>query len=84
MLIVTGEQIAKCSIPAGSPKFTVVVEFAKLGALVRGGGEGVEDALLLHEAGAQADALTWVLLTQTPDRSGPCDFDVLDKTYYFL
>ena len=84
MLIVTGEKIAKCSIPAGSPKFTVVVEFAKLGALVRGGGEGVEDALLLHEAGAQADALTWVLLTQTPDRSGPCDFDVLDKTYYFL
>ena len=73
MLIVAGEQIAKCSIPAGSPKFTVVVEFAKLGALVRGGGEGVEDALLLHEAGAQADALTGVLLTQASDGMG-CRF----------
>ena len=68
MLIVTGEQIAKCSIPAGSPKFTVVVEFAELRALVRGGGEGVEDALLLHVAGSQADSLAGVFLAQASER----------------
>ena len=71
MLIVTGEKIAKCSIPAGSPELTVVVELAELGALVRGGGVGVEDAVLLHEAGAQTDALTGVRLAQasgTKDR----------------
>ena len=76
--------MTQCSIPACSPEVAIVVHLAKLGAPVRGGGVGVEDAVLLHKAGAQADALTWVLLTQTPDRSGPCDFDVLDKTYYFL
>ena len=70
MLIVTSEQMTQCSIPSGSPKLTVVVQLAKLGALVRGGGEGVEDALLLHEAGAQADALTGVLLTQASDGMG--------------
>ena len=62
MLILTGEKMAKCPIPPGSPEFTVVVELAELGALVRGGGISVEDAVLLHEAGAQTDALTGVRL----------------------
>ena len=64
MLIVTGEKIAKCSIPAGSPELTVVVELTEHGALVRGGGVGVEDAVLLHKAGAQTDALTGVRLAR--------------------
>ena len=64
MLIVTGEKMAKCPIPPGPPELTVVVELAELGALVRGGGVGVEDAVHLHEAGAQTDALTGVRLAQ--------------------
>ena len=56
--------MAKCSIPASPPEVAVVVQLAEDGALVRGGGEGVEDALLLHDAGAQADALAGVLLAQ--------------------
>ena len=68
MLIVTSEQMTQCSIPSGSPKLTVVVQLAKLGALVREGGEGVEDDLLLHKTGAQADALTGVLLAQASDK----------------
>ena len=47
---------------------TVVVHLAKGVALARGYGVGVEDALLLHPAGAQADALTGVLLAQAPDK----------------
>ena len=62
--------MALCSIPACLPELTVVVHVAKLGAPVGGGGVGVEDAVLLHQAGTQADALTGVLLTQAPDRSG--------------
>ena len=62
MLIVTGEQITQCSVPASSPKLAEAVDLAKVGALVRGGREGVEDALLFHVAGAQADALAGVLL----------------------
>ena len=57
MLIVTGEQITECSIPTGSPKLTVVVDLTKLGALAGVDREGVDDALLLQIAGAQADAL---------------------------
>ena len=68
MLIVTGEQIAKRSIPASSPKQAVVVDLTELEALVGEGGVGVEDALLLYQAGAQADALTWVLLAQASER----------------
>ena len=68
MLIVTSEQMTQCSIPSSSPKLTVAVQLAKLGALVREGGEGVEDDLLLHETGAQADALTGVLLAQASDK----------------
>ena len=68
MLIVISEQMTQCSILSGSPKLTVVVQLAKLGALVREGGEGVEDDLLLHETGAQADALTGVLLAQASDK----------------
>ena len=68
MLIVTSEQMTQCSIPSGSPKLTVVVQLAKLGALVREGGEGVEDDLLLHVTGAQADALTGVLLARASDK----------------
>ena len=64
MLIVTGEKMAKCSIPASSPELTVAGEFTEPGALVRGEGEGVEDAVHLHEAGAQTDALTGVGLAQ--------------------
>ena len=56
--------MAKCPIPPGPPELTVVVELAELGALVRGGGVGVEDAVLLQEAGAQTDALTGVRLAQ--------------------
>ena len=56
--------MAECPIPPGSPELTVVVELTELGALVRGGGVGVEDAVLLHEAGAQTDALTGVCLAQ--------------------
>ena len=48
--------------------FTVVVHLAKGGALARGYGVGVEDALLLQQAGAQADALAWVLLAQASER----------------
>ena len=71
MFIVTGEKIAKCPIPLGSPKQAIVVYLTELGALVRGGGVGVEDAVLLQEAGAQTDALTGVRLAQasgTKDR----------------
>ena len=62
--------MAQCSILLGSPEFTVVVHLAKLGALLRVGGVGVEDAVLLHPTGAQADALAGVLLTQAPDKVG--------------
>ena len=68
MLIITGEQIAKRSVPLGSPKPAVVVDLAKLGTLVRGGGVGVDDALLLNDAGAQADVLAGVLLAQASER----------------
>ena len=67
MLIVTGEQITKCSIPTSSPKLTVVVDLTKLGALVGVGGEGVEDGVLLHLAGAQADVLAGVLLAKASE-----------------
>ena len=67
MLIVTGEQITECSIPTSSPKLTVVVDLTKLGALVGVGGEGVEDGVLLHLAGAQADVLAGVLLAQATE-----------------
>ena len=67
MLIVTGEQITECSIPTSSPKLTVVVDLTKIGALVRVGGVGVEDGVLLHLAGAQADVLAGVLLAQASD-----------------
>ena len=67
MLIVTGEQITECSIPTGSPKLTVVVDLTKIGALLRVGGVGVEDGVLLHLAGAQADVLAGVLLAQASD-----------------
>ena len=59
--------MAKCSIPASPPEVAVVVQLAEDGALVRGGGEGVQDALLLHDAGAQADALAGVLLAQASE-----------------
>ena len=73
------------SIPASSPEQTVVLELAKLGALVRGEGVGFQDALLLHGAGAQADSLAGVLLTQAPGRSrlqgekckGNCNFIII-------
>ena len=64
MLIVTGEQITECSIPTASPKLTVVVDLTKIGALLRVGRVGVEDGVLLHLAGAQADVLAGVLLAQ--------------------
>ena len=62
--------MAECSIPPGSPELTVVVHLAKLGALLRVGRVGVEDAVLLDPTGAQADALAGVLLAQAPDRLG--------------
>ena len=43
--------MTQCSIPACSPEVAIVVHLAKLGAPVRGGGVGVEDAVLLHKAG---------------------------------
>ena len=64
MLIVSGEQKAERSLPAGSPELAVAVDLAKLGALVRGRKVGVDDALLLQDTGAQADALARVLLAQ--------------------
>ena len=70
MLIVAAEQMAECSIPPGLPELAVVIELAKLGALVRAGRVGLDDASLLHHAGAQAGALAWVLLTQAPDKVG--------------
>jgi len=66
MLIVTGEQVTQGTVPSCSPELTVVIDLTKLGALVRAGGVGVEDAALSHVAGAQADALTGVLLAKTP------------------
>ena len=70
MLVVAAEEMALCSVPASSPEQTVVLELAKLGALVGWEGVGFQDALLLHGAGAQADALAGVLLTQAPGRVG--------------
>ena len=58
--------MALCSIPACFPEQAVVIDLAKLGALVRRAGVGVDDALLLHIAGAQADPLAGVLLSQAP------------------
>ena len=68
MLIVAAEQMAECSIPPGLPELAVVIELAKLGALVRTGRVGFDDASLLDQAGAQADALAGVLLAQAPDK----------------
>ena len=62
--------MALCSIPACFPEQAVVIDLAKLGALVRREGVGVDDALLLHIAGAQADPLAGVLLSQAPGREG--------------
>ena len=67
MLIVTSKQITERSIPTSSPKLTVVVDLTKIGALLRVGGVGVEDGVLLHLAGAQADVLAGVLLAQASD-----------------
>ena len=71
MLVITGEQVTQGTVPSCPPELAVVIDVAELGALVRGGGVGVEDAVLLHEAGAQTDALTGVRLAQasgTKDR----------------
>ena len=62
--------MAECSILLSSPELTVVIHLAKLGTLLRVGGVGVEDAVLLHVTGAQGDALAGVLLAQAPDRVG--------------
>ena len=62
--------MAEGPIPPGSPELTVVVHLAKLGALLRVGRVGVEDAVLLNPTRAQADALAGVLLTQAPDKVG--------------
>ena len=72
MLIVTDEQITECSIPTSSPKLTVVVDLTKIGALVGVGGEDVEDGVLLHVTGAQADVLARVLLAQASERVVDC------------
>ena len=72
MLIVTGKQITQCSIPASFPELTVVINFAKLGALVRFGREGVEDHVLPHITGAQADVLTRIFLTQASGEIDVC------------
>ena len=80
MLIITGEQITKRSVPPCSPKPAVVVDLAELGALVRGGGEDVEDALLIHDAGAQADALARVLLAQASERIN-CRMEIVAQDY---
>ena len=72
MLIVTGEQITECSIPTSSPKLTVVVDLTKIGALVGVGGEDVEDGVLLHGTGVQADVLARVLLAQASERVVDC------------
>ena len=66
MLVVTGEQVTQGTVPSCSPELRVVIDLTKLGALLRACGVGVEDAVLGHVAGAQGDALTGVLLTQTP------------------
>ena len=66
MLVVTGEQVTQGTVPSCSPELAVVIDLAELGALVGAGGVGVEDAVLCNLAGAQGDALTGVLLTQTP------------------
>ena len=78
-LIVTGEQIAKCSIPPGPPEHAAVINVTELGALVRGGGVGVDDALLLHQAGAQADALAGVLLAQASDTMDRIECNLLHQ-----
>ena len=70
MLIVAAEQMAKCSIPACPPVLAVVVELAKLGALVRADGVGFQDAFRLHRAGTQAHSFAGVLLAKAPDREG--------------
>ena len=66
MLVVTGKQVTQGTVPSCSPELTVVIDLTELGALVRAGGVGVEDAALGHVAGAQGYALTWVLLAKTP------------------
>ena len=70
MLVVTGEQVTHGTVPSCLPELTVVIDFAELGALGRVGSVGVEDAVLRHLAGAKGDALTGVLLTQTPSDKG--------------
>jgi len=52
MLVVTGEQVTQGTVPSCSPELTVVIDLTELGALVRAGGVGVEDAVLGHVAGA--------------------------------
>ena len=79
LLIVTGEQIAKCSIPPGPPEHAAVINMTESGALVRGGGVGVDDALLLHQAGAQADALAGVLLAQASDTMDRIECNLLHQ-----
>ena len=79
MPVVADQQVTECSIPAGSPELTVVVHATKLGALVRAGGVGVEDALLLHQAGAQADALAGVLLAQASDTMDRIECNLLHQ-----
>ena len=71
--------MAKCPIPTSSPELTVVIELTELGALVRGGGVGVDDALLLHQAGAQADALAGVLLAQASDTMDRIECNLLHQ-----
>ena len=66
MLVITGEQVTHGTVPSCFPELAVVIDVAELGALVRVGSVGVEDAVLGNLAGAQGDALTGVLLTQTP------------------
>ena len=66
MLVGTGEQVTQGTVPSCPPELAVVIDVAELGALVRVGSVGVEDAVVGHLAGAQADALTGVLLAQTP------------------
>ena len=66
MLVITGEQVTQGTVPSCFPELAVVIDVAELGALVRVGSVGVEDAVVGHLAGAKGDALTGVLLAQTP------------------
>ena len=57
-------------------KFTIIID----SVTVRRGGEGVDDALPLHDAGPLADALAGVFLAQATERIN-CRMQIVAQDY---